>query len=306
MTRLQKIISSSLASLLLLAITTFPMCSARMQSLNTDGDLDDIGLFDEPVEGNENAEEDAILSQLEMLESEDTDDALDKDLDELFSSEGGLELAESNPPLDGTSANTETFLTPDLIQSLENEVNDLENIYRNKQKTADSLRQITAPLAVLETDNDTFKIEPESTTTPVDNSQPVFRPVESYTGEVGGIYKDGLDDYYERDYASAISKFRDILARSDAGHYADNCQYWIGESFFALGNYWQAIVEFEKVNRFQSGNKVSDAQLMVGLALLRAGNRIQATTELNSVLNFFGDAKATQKARRYLSQMERG
>ena len=91
-----------------------------------------------------------------------------------------------------------------------------------------------------------------------------------------------------------------LLAQDDRSPLADNCQYWIGEAFYAMGNYYQAIAEFQKVLPLENSNKSNDAQLMIGISLIKAGEPEVARTELNTVVNFAGNSPSAQKAMRYL------
>ncbi len=119
------------------------------------------------------------------------------------------------------------------------------------------------------------------------------------------LYQDALDAFYARRYQQAIHRFRKLLVRGDAGELADNCQYWIGECYFAMGDYYQAIVEFEKIYMYENANKLADAQLMVGVALFKIGQMQEAKTELSMVMSLSRNRAVRAKARRYLNMMKR-
>lgn len=118
-------------------------------------------------------------------------------------------------------------------------------------------------------------------------------------------YQDALDDFYTHRTSSAIAKLRALLLRKDAGDLADNCQYWIGEAYFARGDYYQAIAEFEKVASYTNSNKIMDAKLMSGIALMRMGAKQQAMGEFNFLLTFYKNKNIAHKARVYLDMLER-
>lgn len=222
------------------------------------------------------------------------------------------EQAAPAPDADATAAE-QNFLKPELVQGLESEVQDLENVYAMKQKTADSLLYASqqaefknvAEQGVKQTRELADKPLLASTAPDLPPAAPVSTRTRNRTGEIDLYYQDALDEFYARRYTRAITKFRDMLLRGDAKDLADNCQYWIGESYYALGDYLNAVVEFEKVYAYSNSNKLSDAQLMVGLALMKRGDTQQAKTELSSLVNFNGKAAAAQKARRYLEQLQR-
>lgn len=340
MTRLQKIIGSSVISLLLLAVTMFTMCSVRMQRLNTDGDIDDLALFDEPVAGEDSAYQDDFLSRMEVVEQPAAQDSdfffSDDPLASAFGSEPGSGsrdlFTDSGSSFDSfdtggststsSGAGAESFITPELLADMEKEIQDLENIYDTKTRVVDSLRDevqqkqfsSTSPAGTTEQSrfldelNQLDSPAPKSSTPSAPKSSSYTPPAPSpdvANTEVGMLYQDALNEYYGRRYDAAINLFSEILLRSDVGSLADNCQYWIGESYYAKGNYLQAVVEFEKVNRFPTGNKLGDAQLMVGLSYMKLGENSQARNALAVVLNFIKNATTVQKAQRYMMTIER-
>lgn len=321
MTKTQKIIGSSLLSLLLLAVTMFSMCSVRMQRLNTDGDIDDLA-FEEFEEGDD-AYQDDLLSRLEVLDGDEAQSQESAE-DDIFASLGADDFSDQPAQTQSGGGQTESFLTPELMESLQAEVNDLQKIYDSKEVMAENLRQqvresdfadaTTAdksqsePFANESLDDLNLPTLPNTSTAstlPDFSSDITSTSTPSYmSSEVGSMYQDALNDYNARRFANAISKFRDILLRGDAGSLADNCQYWIGESYFAQGKFQQALVEFEKVNIYPKENKATDAQLMTGLALMKLGQTQEARSEFSALSAFHRNANAAAKARRYLGTLE--
>ncbi|MCP4723818.1 MAG: hypothetical protein GY863_02215, partial [bacterium] len=67
------------------------------------------------------------------------------------------------------------------------------------------------------------------------------RPVKTMTGyELS--YSQALDLFKRRKYRESIGGFSSLLANDKNNSYSDNCQYWIGECYFALRNYHEAVV----------------------------------------------------------------
>ena len=83
----------------------------------------------------------------------------------------------------------------------------------------------------------------------------------------GGTFKEryqkGVDLCRERKPEQALSIFQKMLAEDDSNDLSDNCQYWIGECYFALGDYQRALAEFELVFDFKNSNKNSYAETMM-------------------------------------------
>jgi tol-pal system protein YbgF len=118
------------------------------------------------------------------------------------------------------------------------------------------------------------------------------------------FYKKAFDLYYARDYAKAVAKFEELLAKFPASTYADNCHYWIGECQFAQGNFAKAVTAFRKVFTFPETEKADDAQLKMGYCFLRLGDKKQAAEEFKKVVSLYPDSEYTERAKEELAKLE--
>jgi tol-pal system protein YbgF len=116
-------------------------------------------------------------------------------------------------------------------------------------------------------------------------------------------YAEARNLYEQRRYAEAASAFQAILAENDKSSYADNCQYWIGECYYGMGKYAQAIAEFEKVFTFSRSNKSDAALLKLGLCYLLMGDRQQARSEFEQLIANYPNSQYVSKARKYLTRL---
>ena len=291
MTKLQRILGTSILSLLLVVVGLFVVCSGRVQDVA----FEDEFVEDEYATDSENPESmeesststaDDLLGRLELLEessgeSSSFDDKM-AELDAMGENGEQVENAESS------------LLTDDAFNNLQSEVNELSSISSSKSRMIDSLR------AELQMTNSQMAT---SGSAPRGPRGPIRGEADVYNTEYGLAYQDALDDFYVRNYDRAVRKFRELLASNDRSPLADNCQYWIGEAYFAMGNYYQAIAEFQKVLPLENSNKINDAQLMIGISLIKAGEPELARAELNTVINFAGNSASAQKAMRYLKML---
>lgn len=117
-------------------------------------------------------------------------------------------------------------------------------------------------------------------------------------------YEDARQDYLARHYREAIQKFEVLLAENTKNSLSDNCQYWIGESYWGLGKYQQAIVAFEKVFSFIKSNKEDAAQLKLGLCYLRLNDNERAKQEFQKLIDNYPTSEYVSSARRAIAQME--
>ncbi|KAA3663485.1 MAG: outer membrane protein assembly factor BamD, partial [Calditrichaeota bacterium] len=198
--------------------------------------------------------------------------------------------------------NEESWITPELMESLQKEIEDLERIADAKNRTADSLRQVQRDMPE-ETDSfasndlgatsqledsdfmNTASFDSEFADTDYSKQKTVYSTVaaDGSGTAVEMAYDQARNTMIDRNYSSAISQFRVMLVDNNTGNLADNCQYWIGEAYFAQGEYVKAIVEFEKVNAYPKSNKSVDAQLMLGIALMKIGQQDQAQREFTDI-----------------------
>ena len=116
-------------------------------------------------------------------------------------------------------------------------------------------------------------------------------------------YQSGMDAFHNREYKSAISIFEGLLQQSTSHCYADNAQYWIGESYFAMGQYREAIVAFEKVFTFKFSNKNDYAQFKIGQCYFKLGDKQKARNEFQTLLDNYKRPELLDRAKDYLAQM---
>ncbi len=123
------------------------------------------------------------------------------------------------------------------------------------------------------------------------------------TGNLQEDYQNALAEYNNHNYKLAIQLFEELLARNPPGSLSDNCRYWIGESYYGLGNYNQAIIEFTKVFSFNKSNKMDDAQLKLGLCYWKLGDRERARQEFERLLNDYPTSEYVEKAQQFLARL---
>jgi tol-pal system protein YbgF len=87
---------------------------------------------------------------------------------------------------------------------------------------------------------------------------------------------------------NAATALRSFLQKYPRHDYADNAQYWLGESFYAQKDYTHALAEFRNViETYPRGNKVPDALLKVGFCYQAMGQSEKATAVLQQVVNLY-------------------
>lgn len=131
---------------------------------------------------------------------------------------------------------------------------------------------------------------------------------ERLAGESEAVKKD-YDEAWKllerKDYRAAISRFKEFIKKNPQSEYADNAQYWIGESHYALREFDQAILEFDAVRRkYPKGDKVPAALLKQGFAFAELGDKVDARLILQELMDRFPQSQEAVKAKQKLKSLE--
>ena len=114
-------------------------------------------------------------------------------------------------------------------------------------------------------------------------------------------YIDALSAYQNGDFMGAIDAFEMLIRNDSQNDYADNAQYWIGESYYALDEYSKAIEAFRKVIQFNDSNKADAAQFKIGYSYLNSGDKARGYDELERLLDMFPESSYREKVKQILA-----
>ncbi|NIR51182.1 tetratricopeptide repeat protein [candidate division KSB1 bacterium] len=207
----------------------------------------------------------------------------------------GITPAES----EGQQSDFETVSQDQDDSTLEKEVDQLQDELTEKDREISQLRaeltQKESKISELENRSRTASRPraPMRTSSASNGPSPEFR----------SNYQNALNQFRSRNYQGALTLFRDLLQSDSNNSLSDNCQYWIGECYYGMGNFNQAIAEFEKVFSFPNSNKTDDAQLMLGVCYLKLGDKQQARAELDRLLSTYPESEYIPVAQRYLARL---
>lgn len=111
-------------------------------------------------------------------------------------------------------------------------------------------------------------------------------------------YLLGIRSYYASNFADALGKFQRVVDTANDRVLATNAQYWIGECYYQLGNFSQAIQEMDQyITEFQATKQRKDALVIMGLASKRLGQLKQALTYFETVVQDYPDSEYAKIAR---------
>ncbi|MBM4162141.1 MAG: tol-pal system protein YbgF [Ignavibacteria bacterium] len=114
---------------------------------------------------------------------------------------------------------------------------------------------------------------------------------------VGTSYEDGMKAFGEKRYDDAIQVFRALLESNVAEDLADNCHYWIGESYFGKKSYAEAEKEFEAVLQYKISEKKADALFMMAQCYEIIGDKAKAKETYEKVVKDYPTSDLVKKAR---------
>jgi tol-pal system protein YbgF len=121
---------------------------------------------------------------------------------------------------------------------------------------------------------------------------------------VGSAYDSAMRQLQGGDHDEAIQGFRNYLHENGSSPYADDAQFWIGESYFRKGQYHRAIIEFNQVSsNYGSGDRAPAALLRQAEAFRIVGDRVDARLSLQKVINRYPGTGEAAKASKMLSEI---
>ena len=124
-----------------------------------------------------------------------------------------------------------------------------------------------------------FAPEPDSTATRTDRHS-VF-PGVLPPGSASEQYNFAFGLLKQADYPAAEAALKNFLRQHPDDGLAGSAQYWLGETYYARGNYAEAAVAFaEGYKRYPKGSKAPDDLLKLAMSLAHANQKQNACTAL--------------------------
>ncbi len=122
-------------------------------------------------------------------------------------------------------------------------------------------------------------------------------------GNVSGAYSAALSEYKRRNFQEAATQF-DAILNSGTDKLADNCHYWMGESFYGMKKYNDAIKQFETVLGYPGSGKRPYAQFMIGNSYLGLGDKAAAKDAFSKLVSTYPSSGLVERAKTKLSRLQ--
>lgn len=253
------------------------------------------------------------FAQAPVVDARDLDERL-KRLERLIGSEGLLKLFEE-------------------VESLGTEVRELRGQLEVQSHTIEQLKQRQRQL-YLDVDQRLQTIEsappaqaagpspqpsvPAAPAAPASQAAeggvPMPDPAPATSAAAGTTETAGVDPFAEQQayqgafdllkagrYEDAAGAFEQFIVEYPTGSYADNAQYWLGETYYITRRFAESVQEFQRlVAQHPNSQKLTHALLKIGYAHDELGNRAEAERVLGDLIARHPQSAAAGLARKRL------
>ena len=120
------------------------------------------------------------------------------------------------------------------------------------------------------------------------------------------LYEKAYNAYAKNRFDPAMALFKDFLQRFPKHELADNAQYWIGEIYYDMKDYPNAIIAFKDiVARYAQGSKAPDALLKIGYCYVALNDPTNARIYFRKVIKNYPFGPTEVKAQAKLKELEK-
>ncbi|MBF8294833.1 MAG: ybgF [Bacteroidetes bacterium] len=114
---------------------------------------------------------------------------------------------------------------------------------------------------------------------------------------VTASYEGAQKAFAEKKYDDAIQMFQALLDGGSPEDLADNCHYWIGESYFGKKEFMEGVKHFEMVLQYKISEKKGDAHFMLGRSYEMLGDKAKAKESYEKVVKDYPTNDNVKKAK---------
>ena len=252
------------------------------------------------------------FAQAPVVDARELDERL-KRLERLFGSESLFKLFDEVEAL-----GTEVRELRGQMEALSHRIDQMEERQRQLYLDADQRLQRIESAAPAQAAGSSPQpgAQPAAPTTPTQTATPGQIP-SATTPTTQTSDTTGVDPYKEQEayqgafdllksgrYDEAAVAFQQFIAEFPTGSYADNAQYWLGETFYITRRFEQAVQEFERlVSTHPTSQKLTHALLKIGYAHDELGNLEEAERVLSELIERHPQSAAAGLARKRLTSI---
>ncbi len=116
-------------------------------------------------------------------------------------------------------------------------------------------------------------------------------------------YDEALKHFRARKYKEASASLENLAASRVEDPLVSNAHYWLGECYYAMQKYSDAIQEFKKTLTYPKSYKEGAAYVMLGMSYIRLGDKANARASWEKLVKDYPKSQYAVRAKRYLKQL---
>ena len=110
--------------------------------------------------------------------------------------------------------------------------------------------------------------------------------------------------YMQGSYDKSLNKFQYLIDNGIPEDLADNCQFWIAQTYFIQNKYETAVKEFNKVIMYSNTNKSEDSIYKMGLCYIKLNKNELALSAFNELVLKFPKSKYYNKSNEFIINLK--
>lgn len=115
------------------------------------------------------------------------------------------------------------------------------------------------------------------------------------------LFETGLEKYRAGRFSEALSDFKSLLVSKPDPSIIDDVQFWIGETFYSLGKYEDAVLQYDTVaKKYSTSDKVPEALLKQGMSFYKLGDKETGALVLQRLIQGHPGTEAAAKAKKII------
>lgn len=118
-------------------------------------------------------------------------------------------------------------------------------------------------------------------------------------------YRNAIVLFGKNQLPDARKAFQQVFDADPTGELADNALFWIGETYYAAGNYGEAMRFYKRVaDDYSDQNKAPDALFKLALAYEKTGDLMLARSTLQDVMKRYPYSSMASSAKAELNRIK--
>lgn len=125
----------------------------------------------------------------------------------------------------------------------------------------------------------------------------------SFSGKSESSVDNALNSFKRKDYQTTINELNKVMSSQTDAQTSAICNYWIGESYFRMGNYSNAVKFFENTLSTAVNTKKEEAKIMIAECQLSLGKSKDAKSTFQQFVNAYPKSRYLPRAKKLLQQL---